>query len=231
MTYRNDIEALTARHAALEFEVLEKARERDVATRLLEEARSLSARPILDNIRIATPCKADWNQMTGDERVRLCGACNKHVYNLSNLTRDEAEALIVAKAGDLCARYYQRADGTILLADCELGRKRKQRKRLVAFGAMAMLAGGGVIAYKLSRPVARPRPLMVQGGAGDLPIADSTNPPPPDQMEDVSVTSGGVSFDPGEPPPVEVKGNIAVTADEHPHLTSHKAPMSTRGPK
>jgi hypothetical protein len=61
--------------------------------------------PVLDNIRIASPCAADWNAMTGDERVRHCGACKKDVFNLSALTRDEAELLIREKHGDLCGRY------------------------------------------------------------------------------------------------------------------------------
>lgn len=39
MAYRNDLEALEARHAALEAEIAERTRERDDAARLLAEAR------------------------------------------------------------------------------------------------------------------------------------------------------------------------------------------------
>ena len=28
--------------------------------------------PLLARIRVATPCTADWNAMTGDDRVRHC---------------------------------------------------------------------------------------------------------------------------------------------------------------
>lgn len=73
--------------------------------------------PIL-NIRVASPCRVSWAEMQGGDRVRSCSLCDQRVFNLSSLTRDEAEALIVAHAGKLCVRYYQRADGTILLADC-----------------------------------------------------------------------------------------------------------------
>ena len=83
MSYRNDLDALAARHDALEAEVATATRERDAASVLLEEARQRAKLPILDNIRVATPCSADWNAMTGDDRVRACGSCKKHVYNLS----------------------------------------------------------------------------------------------------------------------------------------------------
>lgn len=79
------------------------------------------ALPLLDDIAIATPCFVDWNSMVGDERVRFCGECQKQVYNLSNMNADEAEALVREREGDLCARLYRRADGTVLTADCPKG--------------------------------------------------------------------------------------------------------------
>lgn len=59
-----------------------------------------------------------WEEMPGTDRVRSCEQCQQQVFDLSQLTRAEAEALIDAHAGKVCVRYYQRADGTILLADC-----------------------------------------------------------------------------------------------------------------
>src|SRR5688572_28239237 len=132
MSYRNDLDALAARHAALETEVAAKTRELDAAARLLDEAKAKSKLPVLDNIKVASPCTAAWSSMTGDERVRHCGDCQKSVYNLSALTRDEAQALIVEKEGKLCVRYFQRHDGTILLEDCAIGVRRKRRRRIVA---------------------------------------------------------------------------------------------------
>lgn len=76
---------------------------------------------ILDQVRIATPCKASWEGMVGDDRVRHCGRCDLNVYNVAAMTREEAERLIVAREGRLCMRVYQRADGTILTADCPVG--------------------------------------------------------------------------------------------------------------
>ncbi len=144
MSYRDDVDALAARHAALESEVAQATRERDAAHADLKRARL----PVLQNIRVASPCTADWNQMTGDDRVRACGSCNKNVYNLSDMTREEAEALLVSRAGGLCVRYFQRSDGTILLADCTIGVKRRRRRKLFAAVAAAALGGMGFVAYK-----------------------------------------------------------------------------------
>lgn len=141
--YRDDVTALSARHDALATEVEHKTRELEQATRLLDEAKARARLPILDNIRVASPCPALWSNMVGNERVRHCGDCKKNVYNLSGMTREEAETLILAKAGNLCVRYFQRKDGTILTADCVVGVSRGRKRKLIAVGAAAMLAAGG----------------------------------------------------------------------------------------
>lgn len=78
----------------------------------------MSALTVLDDIRIATPCNASWEDMPGDDRVRFCWACSRSVYNIAALTSDEAAALIAGREGRLCARLFRRADGTVVTADC-----------------------------------------------------------------------------------------------------------------
>ena len=94
----------------------------------------------LDQIQIATPCDARWEDMLGDNRVRFCGACTKHVYNLSEMQQEEALALIQEMNGNLCVRLYRRADGTVLTEDCPVGllAKARQKARRVYAGAIAM---------------------------------------------------------------------------------------------
>ena len=75
----------------------------------------------LDGVRVAAPCRADWEKMAGDERMRYCGQCSLHVYNLSGMTRKEAEALVANTEGSLCVRFYRRAEG-----HCEHPRRRAQ---------------------------------------------------------------------------------------------------------
>jgi hypothetical protein len=75
----------------------------------------------LDHVRVASPCRADWDQMIGSDRVRFCGQCSLNVYNLSGMTRDQAESVIAANEGRLCVRFYRRSDGSIITQDCPVG--------------------------------------------------------------------------------------------------------------
>ena len=174
MSYRDDVDALAARHAALEAEVTERTRERDRAGELLRDARARAKLPVLDDIRVAAPCRASWDAMTdvsGDGRVRACGDCNKRVYNLSEMTRDEAQALLVAHEGKLCVRYYRRADGTILTKDCAVGVGKRRRRRWVAAGIIATFATGAT-AY-----VMRTRAEHAGCDRGEHLMGDIASPP------------------------------------------------------
>jgi hypothetical protein len=98
---------------------------------------------LLANVKVASPCSARWGHMVGDDRARFCAQCQKHVYNLSSLTADEAAALIREREGSLCARFYQRADGTVLTADCPVGAGQvwARFRRLLGAAAALMLLG------------------------------------------------------------------------------------------
>ncbi|HTB75184.1 MAG TPA: hypothetical protein VK762_18170 [Polyangiaceae bacterium] len=164
MTYRDSTAALLSRRETIARQLAESRRaaadarehearvaglEQDLAAvdaLLVEEAREPAS--LLDDVRIASPCPARWEDMIGDDRVRFCGQCTKNVYNLSAVPREEAEALLRAaqerEAGEgagLCIRIYRRSDGTVLTADCPTGARRKKR-RLALFGAI----GGGLVA-------------------------------------------------------------------------------------
>lgn len=86
----------------------------------------------LKNLKIASPCSADWNAMEGNERKRFCGECKLNVYNLSGMTSYVAENLLRNSEGRLCVRYFQRPDGTVLTKDCPVGRARIKRRVSVA---------------------------------------------------------------------------------------------------
>lgn len=76
---------------------------------------------LLADIRVATPCPASWEAMSGDDKARFCKTCQKNVFNISMMTRQEAEALILEKEGNLCVRLARREDGTIITDDCPIG--------------------------------------------------------------------------------------------------------------
>ena len=87
----------------------------------------------VDDIQVASPCNARWNDMNGDERARFCGQCSKHVFNLSAMTRTEITTLIREKEGKFCGRFYRRTDGRMLTADCP-SRLRRIRERMAKIG-------------------------------------------------------------------------------------------------
>jgi hypothetical protein len=92
---------------------------------------------LLRQVRVASPCGAAWDQMEGDERSRFCRQCGLNVYNLSEMSRDEAEALVRSAEGRLCVRYYQRRDGTVLTRNCPVGFGKARRALLLQSSALA----------------------------------------------------------------------------------------------
>ncbi len=105
----------------------------------------------LDGIRIASPCSADWAKMDGDERKRFCSDCGLNVYNLSEMSRIEAENFLINSEGRVCLRLFRRSDGTILTQDCPVGWEAlKKRVSRAAAAIFALLMGifGGILSLK-----------------------------------------------------------------------------------
>ena len=100
----------------------------------------------LDNIKIASPCPADWNKMYGDERKRFCSECKLNVYNLSDMTRQEAENFLINSEGRVCIKFYRRKDGTVLTKNCPVGwalvKKRVSRVSTAIFASVFGLFTG-----------------------------------------------------------------------------------------
>jgi hypothetical protein len=138
---------------------------------------------VLDELRVASPCHEDWDEMAGDERVRFCGRCEKNVYNLSSMSRADAETLVREKEGRLCVRFFRRTDGTLLTADCPDGARRKRlRQRMWAavsgWAASAALLAGIVsgraradLSLKDGKTTAsQPKPTAIQGGPAPVRV-------------------------------------------------------------
>jgi hypothetical protein len=177
-----ELEALAARKAALDRELEALKQERDRVREMVEDRRRL---PVLANVRIAAPCPASWEAMTGDRRVRACTHCKQNVFNLSAMSRADAEELIREKQGNLCAQYYQRADGTILLADCEVGISHRRTQKRWAASAALMLAGTAAVAMwptppKATAPAVRVPVIESFDRTGSVAHEDA---PPPEHTE------------------------------------------------
>jgi len=79
---------------------------------------------VLNNVMIAAPCNMGWENMVGDDRVRLCAGCDKNVYNTSRMTKAEIKELLAVEGKAPCLRIYRRADGTMITKDCPVGLRR-----------------------------------------------------------------------------------------------------------
>ncbi len=152
----------------------------------------------LSHVRIAAPCRADWERMCGNERVRFCGECSMNVYNLSNMSKKDAEALILNAEGRLCVRYYHRADGTILTKNCPVGLRALKRRvsgisRAVISSVISFFAGISVFAgletAKSSFATTTEPGLDL---ISPVPLEETANPPP----EAFQITTGVLAYEP-----------------------------------
>jgi hypothetical protein len=187
---------------------------------------------VLENLRIATPCQADWNEMKGDDTVRFCGRCEKNVYNLSAMTREAGEALVREKEGRMCVRLYQRSDGTVLTNDCPVG-VRRERLRARIWARVSGMATSAALLVGLWSGRAR-ADLAIDG---KKPTAQQpTTPPQPPHPP----MMGGIAAPPPRPvplmgkiamPPVQPKGNKPVMGEPAPIMGDIAvAPTTTTTP-
>src|SRR5690606_28851171 len=65
----------------------------------------MSKKRSIKNIRVASPCSQSWDEMSGNDRVRFCSHCSKHVSDISAMGRKEAERLVRLSKGNICVRY------------------------------------------------------------------------------------------------------------------------------
>lgn len=159
MSYRDDLQAARMRRDALarevrevrgrmnEYQALERQaqtleRELDQCGRDLDQARRKVALPLIRQVRVASPCKERWDDMTGDEHVRFCGRCEKNVYDLSSLSAEQAESLLRERGESMCVRFFRRSDGTVLTSDCPVGGRKKLWRRVTAGAAAGVAAAG-----------------------------------------------------------------------------------------
>jgi hypothetical protein len=104
--------------------------------------------------------------MMGDHRIRHCAECQLNVFNFSALSEAEIEDLLQNSEGRICARFYQRADGTMLTRNCPIGLSRAFRNasRLAASFLSAVFALGPAIAaavpqLKQNAPLTQIKPM------------------------------------------------------------------------
>lgn len=159
----------------------------------------------LDKVRVAAPCNADWDAMIGNERSRFCGQCSLNVYNLSSMTRNEAEGLIARSEGRLCVRFFRRADGSILTENCPVGLRALRHRissvyKAIAAAMLSFFAGLGVYeGLSILNPPPRYQTMGVMVAPGSPPVLPSTpvfTPLPPATMGDIAMPNPFLNFGP-----------------------------------
>ncbi|MHC5066052.1 MAG: hypothetical protein ACYTG5_18985 [Planctomycetota bacterium] len=135
----------------------------------------------LEELKIASPCSASWEGMSGSERVRFCGDCQLQVYNLSGMSRDQAMSMVQEAEGRICVRLLKRQDGTVLTQDCPVGLRALRRKLAFAWVRSLALLGlliGGLSAcsrkdwresFKQMFPIGKPVELQPMMGEVFIP--------------------------------------------------------------
>lgn len=162
-----------------------------VAARLDRAAVSAARRRLrlIDRAEITRPCAMRWEDLPGDLRRRHCARCDRDVWDLSELTADEGEALLARSPGlgvpRPCVLLTRRADGTVLTKGCGASRW----PAIAAAATLPVLAAGAgfLMLPRLGESQiqqAEPDALAVRSGVELLQSLDPSRPCP--SIEDLT---------------------------------------------
>ena len=104
-------------------------------------------------LKIATPCTEKFEQMRGDGYRRFCDACNKHVHNLSELTRDEAIRLIKDNTdAGMCVVYKFDRSGQVRFREPRPPARRPRPDASQLAGLKRLLAAAALVPVLATLP-------------------------------------------------------------------------------
>jgi hypothetical protein len=103
--------------------------------------------------------------MSGDEKKRFCSDCDKFVYDFSQMTRRQVEAIVSIHRGRMCARITRRPDGSLATLEAPPVHPIVARRASPVVNAtLAAILGLGVPANALNVDVSAAQ-LIVHSGA------------------------------------------------------------------
>ncbi|MBS1910609.1 MAG: hypothetical protein JST22_01360 [Bacteroidetes bacterium] len=183
---------------------------------------------VLDNIEIATPCTASWEEMTGNDQQRYCSHCSLNVYNLSAMTREEAAGIITGAEGRVCVRLYRRTDGTVLTQDCPTGlraaRERVSRSiRNVAATVVTLMAGMFGLGARQAWAQGGVSARVVMGGVGRSVHVEPEEPKSQSDTAQAKQDTGTV-----DEPRTMIMGEMAIRPVEAASVPTKIQPAVTR---
>lgn len=95
----------------------------------------------LNDIKLSFECPVLWSSMTGDERIRHCGQCDKNVYNVSEMNRAEAVEFLRNATEETCIQFYRRSDGSVMTEPCPSTIRKLRRATLRKVACVATAIG------------------------------------------------------------------------------------------
>lgn len=122
---------------------------------------------LLANLEVSKPCDAKWSEMVGTGAARHCNLCEKHVYNVSQMTEAQVVDLIQSTEGTVCMRLFRRADGTVKTSDCHSQMHAVPTKwpvRLISMFILTIFAtlGGTALAFGDSKYFSKVEALVCE---------------------------------------------------------------------
>ena len=147
----------------------------------------------LDKVELAFTCPLRWEKLVGGDTERFCGSCQKHVTNLSAMSRHEAAAFLRSTPGPICVRVE--VDGK--------GRSIHRPSLSIPAMSLSLMAGAPVHSCN---DVPETPALM---GSPPAIMGVVVEPPPAAVLGQVPVRMGKVAM-----PVTEKMGDYAVPADE-----------------
>lgn len=105
-------------------------------------------------IQIANPCSENFDEMSGEGAKRFCDSCDKHVHNLSDMTREEARKLLRDnKEAGICVVYMFDESNRVRFRD-DLNFRRPSKGQLR--GLKKLLAAAAMVPVLATLPACDP---------------------------------------------------------------------------
>ena len=89
------------------------------------------------DLEIKSPCCESWDEMRGTASRRFCDLCEKDVYNLSALSKEEVRQLFASKRRP-CIRYTYDESESIVFTHPQVRRQQRGMQRLLRAAAVAL---------------------------------------------------------------------------------------------
>lgn len=102
----------------------------------------MSERADLERFKVIDQCPVRWEQMQGGRQERTCTQCEHSVVNVSRMSRDQAEQLIVSRqaAGEKVCIYYDLTPDGRIQTEEQVGARRGAHRQTLKLAAAASAA-------------------------------------------------------------------------------------------